>query len=145
MPYAITLLLDDEAAARIMSLTEALDRAGLAGPDARNGWPPHVTLGIYPDDAEVDALRSTVAILGRSWRALPIGFASLGVFPGNPRVLFVGPVVTSALLVRHAQLQARHRGEGHFASGTWVLHVALAQDLEGADAAGRALAVAAAA
>lgn len=145
MPCAMTLLLDDQAAARITRLTDALDRAGLAGPGARNGGPPHVTLGVYPDTAEVDALHATAAILGQSWRPLPVRFASLGVFPGTPGVLFVAPVVTSALLVRHAQLLARHRGDGHFASGAWVPHVTLLQDLEGSDAAARALAVAAAA
>ena len=144
MPYAITLLLDDEAAARITRLNDALDRAGLAGPAARSDAPPHVTLGVYSNGADADALRNTAATLGRSWRPLPVGFSSLGVFPGMPGVLFVAPVVTSALLVRHAQLLARHRCDGHFASGAWVPHITLAQDLAGPEAPGRALAVAAA-
>jgi 2'-5' RNA ligase len=145
MPYAIALVLDDDSAARVGALTDAVDRIGPAArPAVRQGGPPHITLGVYPDNVDAAGLRASVVALGGAWRALTVGLAGLGTFPGAPAVLFAAPVVTSALLVRHAQLAARHSGDPYYASGSWVPHLTLAQDLPDARALGDALAAVAA-
>jgi 2'-5' RNA ligase len=137
MPYAIALVLDEDSAALVATLTDRVDAVRRS---ERQGGPPHITLGVYPDDADAAALETSVRLLAASWRALTIGFSGFGVFPGQPGVLFAAPVVTSALLVRHAQLAARHAGDPYYASGRWVPHLTLAQDLPDARTMGDALA-----
>lgn len=131
MPYAIALVLDEDSAVRAGRLTDAVD--GVC-PAVRHGGPPHITLGVYPDDADAAALAASVAALGAGWRRLAVGFSGLGVFPAAGSVLYAAPVVTSALLVRHAQLLSRHVPDPLYASGAWVPHLTLAQDLADAPA-----------
>ncbi|HEY0419112.1 MAG TPA: 2'-5' RNA ligase family protein [Acetobacteraceae bacterium] len=142
MPYAVTLRLDDASAARIQALTETLADRGFAG--GPSVYPPHVTLGLYGDEADAEALAASVATLGASWRPLRVHLAAIGIFPGSPCTLWLLPVTTSALLVRHAQLVGRHTAHPHYASGAWVPHVTLLQRLAGPEEAGAALAASAA-
>ena len=125
MPYAITLRLDDSAATLIEALQGAL-RDGVA----EHAYPPHLTLAVCPDEAAEDALRATLADVARHWGALPIRLAGIGLFPGDPTVIWAAPVVTEDLLRRHASLHAalpaslRHP---HYRPGAWMPHVTLRQ------------------
>jgi 2'-5' RNA ligase len=124
MPYAVTLRLDADAAAHVRRLV-----AVLAADDLLH-YAPHVTLAVYPDDSNIDRLRHTVETLVAQWRALPVGFAGLGLFPGAASVLWVAPVVTAELLRLHAALLAAlPTAHPHYAPGTWVPHVTLVQQL----------------
>jgi len=86
MPYAVTLRLDEAAAAEVRRLW-ALVAAGDAAEYA-----PHVTLAVYPDDGDVGLLRDAVAVLAARWRALEVTFAGIGVFAGA--VVWLAPVAT---------------------------------------------------
>ena len=122
MPYAVTLRLDEAAAAEVRRLW-ALVAAGDAAEYA-----PHVTLAVYPDDGDVGLLRDAVAVLAARWRALEVTFAGIGVFAGA--VVWLAPVVTGELLRRHAELVgALPVAHPHYRVGAWVPHVTLAQEL----------------
>jgi 2'-5' RNA ligase len=123
MPYAFALRLDEADCAPLTALLQALAASGFAG------TPPRITLAAYPDHADPAALAATAAALSVQWKRLTVRFAGLGVFPGEPAVLRLLPVATSALLVRHAQLLARHPAQGPWASGAWVPHVTLSDAL----------------
>ena len=123
MPYAFALRLDEADVAPITTRLQALAASGIAD------TPPRITLAAYPDNADPAALAATAAALSVQWKRLTVRFAGLGVFPGEPAVLWLLPVATSALLVRHAQLLARHPAHGPWASGAWVPHVTLSDAL----------------
>ena len=127
MPYAITLRLDDADCAPVHTLLQALAASGITEPG--RGHAPRITLVEYPDNADAKALAATAAGLSVQWKRLPVRFAHLGVSPGAPSALWLAPVTNSALLVRHAQLLARHPGSGPWASGAWVPHLMLNADL----------------
>lgn len=130
MPHAVTLPLDAAAAERIRCLWRAL--AGQAGSDdaLRLGYPPHLTLAVLPDEAPVAAIEAAVSRAVEGWTALSTVLAGFGVFPGTPAVVWAAPVVTEALLARHAALCAAVAPLGlhpHYRPGQWVPHVTLSQ------------------
>lgn len=127
MPLAVTLRLDPAAAAPIEALWRILAAQGID--DAlRLGYPPHVTLALYPDDAAAAGIGAAVSAVSGDWDALPLAVAGYRVFPGPPAVLWAAPVVTARLLSRHAAL---HRalsgfpGDPHYRPDAWVPHITL--------------------
>lgn len=142
MPYAMTLRLDEADRAPVDTMLQALAASGIADDVIRFGYAPHITLAVYPDDADAKPLAATAAALSVQWKRLAVRFSHLGIFPGAPAVLWLAPVANSALLVRHAHLLARHPASGHWASGAWVPHLTLSAAL--ADGAALAAATAAA-
>ena len=140
MPLAVTLRLDDAAAGPIAAMWRALAEAGVDDGCLRLGYPPHVTMAIWPDEAPVESLAAAAERFGAEWDALPLALAGFGVFPGAPAVLWAAPVVTETLLARQAALVAAV-GESHchehYRPGRWVPHVTLGHT----HAPGRALEV----
>lgn len=139
MPYALTLRLHDLAAAPVLRMWETLAARGLSRDSLDLGYAAHVTLAIFPDTADADALAAAL----EGWTlARPLAFSGFGLFPGAPSVLFLAPVADAALLEAHAAL---HRSlppgcHAHYAPGHWVPHVTLARDLTDPAAAVAALA-----
>ena len=130
MPFAATLLLDDAAAAPISAMWRALAEGGVDDDRLRLGYPPHVTLAVWPEEAPVESLVAAVERFGAAWDALPFAPAGFGVFPGAPAVLWVAPVVTGATLARQAELvEAVPDAPCHplYRPGQWVPHVTLGQ------------------
>ncbi|HUB11777.1 MAG TPA: 2'-5' RNA ligase family protein [Acetobacteraceae bacterium] len=132
MPFAITLRLDDLTAPRLAGLWEALAAAGI-DTDCRDvGYPPHITLGIYADDASMEALGAVLPKLATNRAAIPIAFAGLGLFIEPAASVWAVPAPTEALLACHAALLralpdvAPHQ---HYRRGTWVPHVTLSGPL----------------
>ncbi len=126
------------AAAPVLAMWRALAESGVDDDCLRLGYPPHVTLAVWPEEAPVGPLDAAVARCGAEWGALSVAFAGFGVFPGTPAVVWAAPVVTEALLARQAALVAAVPGvpcHEHFRPGHWVPHVTLGQT----DAPGRAL------
>jgi 2'-5' RNA ligase len=123
MPYAVTLRLDEAAAAHLCRL-----QAALAADDLID-YAPHLTLAVYPDDSSIDDEPRAVERLVARWPPVAVEFAALGLFPGAS-VLWVAPVVTAELLRRHAELLAAlPTTHPLYRPGAWVPHVTLAQDL----------------
>jgi 2'-5' RNA ligase len=138
MPFAVTLRLDDIAAAPIEAMWRALAESGVDDDCLRLGYPPHVTLAVWPEEAPVEPLAAAVERFGAAWDALPVALAGFGMFPGAPAVLWAAPVVTGALLARQAALVAAVPGtpcHPHHRPGRWVPHVTLGRT----GAPGRAL------
>ena len=138
MPFAITLRLDPASAAAIEDLSRALAIENIDPPWV--GYAPHVTLAIFSDDATVDLLREATRQLADHWRALPVSFNAIGVFPGSSSILWAAPVVTTALLVRRAGIHVALPSlpaHPHYRADTWVPHVTLSGPVQDA---GRALA-----
>jgi 2'-5' RNA ligase len=135
MPTAVTLDLDDHAAARIEPLWDALERDATLPTTRRLGVRPHLSLAVY------DALapQKLLARLDRFAGALSpvaIGFANIGIFVnGSAATIFLGPVADRALLDLHDSF---HRAFAdclagciaHYRPGRWVPHLTLAQDVE---------------
>jgi 2'-5' RNA ligase len=137
MPFAITLRLDPVSAGTVEDLQLALAEAGIDTDQRDLGYGPHITLAIYPDDTSVDRLRAGLSQLG-VWRALPVRFGGIGLFPGPPCIFWIAPVVTAALLEMHAAILAAFPDQAvhpHYRQGAWVPHVSLSggvQDAPGA-------------
>jgi 2'-5' RNA ligase len=132
MPYAITLGLDTEAAALVVAMWESFAARGVSDDALRLGYPPHVTLAVFPDGADLGRLLAAARECAARWRGLPVALGSLGLFPGTPAVFFLAPVVTPSLLARHAELLALLTGEPidpHYQIGRWVPHITLAGGL----------------
>jgi 2'-5' RNA ligase len=139
MRTAVTLPLDKFAANTATALMRRLADAGLGRDMLDLGYPPHLTLGIWPS---ADGLAEAVERLARR-PPIAVQFAGLAVFPGNPAVLWLAPAGSGALLRLHASLAQRCPGaEPHYEPEAWVPHVTLSQQI--ADSAA-ALAVASAA
>jgi 2'-5' RNA ligase len=128
MPFAITLRFDPTTAPVIASLWRALAAARIDSDRHDLGYAPHVTLAIYGDDTPAATLREALPYASQAWDPLPVTLAGLGVFPGSSPILFAMPVVTPALLARHAALHAALRGlmpHAHYRPDAWVPHVTL--------------------
>jgi 2'-5' RNA ligase len=124
MPYALALRLDAALAARVEAMQRGLDAGS---PQTRPAYPPHLTLALYQDDIPIDTMLSLLPDVVEEWDALRISLAGLGVFPADG-VIWAAPVVTAALLDRHARL---HAALGDFLChpdyrpGSWMPHVTL--------------------
>jgi 2'-5' RNA ligase len=130
VPYAVTLRLGAAAAAPIEAMWRALAAAGLHDDALALGYPPHLTLAIQPDTVDPARLRDAAARCAATWSTEPLRFAGFGLFVAPEPVLFLAPVVTDALLVRHAALAtmlADLPGDPHYRPGAWVPHVTLAK------------------
>jgi 2'-5' RNA ligase len=132
MAYAITLRLNSAAASWVVAMWNQLAALGMSDDAIQVGYPPHLTLAVFPDDADPDRLRAAARDAAAGWRPLTISLASLGLFPGTPAGIFLAPVVTTELLTVHAGLLSALAGEKvdpHYQPGRWVPHVTLAKDL----------------
>jgi 2'-5' RNA ligase len=132
VPYAITLKLDAAAAAPVVAMWETLAARGVSDDAIALGYPPHLTLAVFPNSADPSRLLAVTRAWADERQPLTITLASLGLFPGSPGALFLAPVVTAALIEMHAGLLTSLAGEPvdpHYQRGQWMPHVTLARDL----------------
>ena len=132
MPYAVTAPLDSTAAATVERMWHELaDRIGADG-GVGLGCAPHISLAILSDMAP--AAKIEEAVFGgvlNNWEPFDVVLASIGVFPGVPPVVWIGPVVTERLLTWHASLYAALASlpvHPHYHPDAWVPHVTLSQE-----------------
>jgi 2'-5' RNA ligase len=132
MGYAITLRLDATAAVTVEAMWHALASRNLTVEALSLGYPPHLTLAVFAEDANPERLLAAARECAGHWPKTPTTFASLGLFAGPPSTLFLAPIVTPELLARHATLLTLVAGEPidpHYQRGQFVPHVTLASDL----------------
>jgi hypothetical protein len=101
MPYAISLLLDDEGGASIREYWSALVEADISRSMLELGYPPHITLRIYED---LDLI-SAVNILQRSFvsrACIHVVLDQLDIF-ADTGVLYAGSSEPSQLFEAHAR------------------------------------------
>jgi 2'-5' RNA ligase len=128
MPVAVVLRLDASTAGFIDAMAESL-------PDRRSGdrnrsYPPHLTLAIFSDSVDAADLDAALAATTGRWKALPVTLAGIGVFPGDPSLVWLAPAPTDELLARHATLRralADLPYHPEYDVGAWVPHVTLAR------------------
>ncbi len=143
MPYAVTMPLDNAAAAAVERMwCELADRIGDDG-GVRLGYAPHISLAILSDLAPAAKIEKAVfgSVLN-NWEPFDVVLASIGVFPGVPPVVWIGPVATERLLARHASLYAALAPfpvEPHYRPDAWVPHVTLSK--EGLSSAAQAIGI----
>jgi 2'-5' RNA ligase len=128
MPFAITLRLDPVNAVAIEDMWRILAEAGIDTDRRDLGYAPHVTLAIYPDDTSADSLSTVLRRVAAHWRALPVTLRGIEVFSGPSSILWAAPVVTPALLARHAEIHTALSNlavHPHYRPQAWVPHVTL--------------------
>jgi 2'-5' RNA ligase len=140
MPYAVTLPLDNAAAAHVQRMWRALSK--LAGDDdvLCLGYIPHITLSILSDTVPVDEVADTIRAIAKSCAAFPVVLVGLGVFPGPTSVIWAAPAMTQRLLMLHSELHAALSPfpvHPHYQPGGWLPHVTLSE--KGQPSAARAI------
>jgi len=131
MPYAVTLPLDDAAAAHVRRMWSALSEQAGADDAIRLGYEPHITLAVLPDALPVADVEHAACRAAASWTVLPVALAGFGIFPGATPVIWVAPIVTADLLAIHASLHADLAPlpvDPHYRPGFWMPHVTLSQE-----------------
>jgi 2'-5' RNA ligase len=130
VPYAVTLRLHDDAAAAIDALWHRLADEGVSDSMAALGYRPHLTLAIATD-VDVPAAIRALERFAATHAALAVPFVGIGAFLAPARVLWAAPRVDRALLDLQAALHETLAwpAHPHYASGTWVPHCTLAEDL----------------
>jgi 2'-5' RNA ligase len=130
MAYAVTLRLDDDAAARVRVLWDALSAAGFANHAARLGYEPHLTLALLDDPADASRLGETVRTISAEWRTMPLSLSAIAAFATAPATLWLAPTVTAPLLQLHAALCAALPSvHPHYRPAAWIPHVTLSDDV----------------
>jgi 2'-5' RNA ligase len=128
MPFGVTLCFDPLSASTITKMWEVLASRGIDTDRHQLGYAPHITLAVYPDDAPATQLTAALQQLAATWCALPVALNGLGIFPSPAAVFWAAPIVTPALLTRHAAVQAALpdlQTHAHYRLGAWVPHVTL--------------------
>ena len=129
VPFAVSLLLDDASAGEVERLWSALAEADLSRSMLELGHPPHVTLGVYEHLDTPATIRAIEALLVRAVR-LPVRFNDIGVFPGEPGVLYLGPASDElASIHRHLHHAVGDDAHPHYRPESWVPHCTLATGL----------------
>lgn len=131
MPYAVQLYLDSRTESAVRTMWEAVAACGVSSflPDA--GGRPHVTLAVS-DTLDVTGLSDALQAIADARPAFRVVFSSVGVFPAQDTVVFLGAVVSRALLDLHDQVHeavGAHTGTawGHYLPERWVPLCTLAQ------------------
>jgi 2'-5' RNA ligase len=128
MPYAISLLLDDEGGDAIRGHWSALARAGISRSMLDLGYPPHITLRIY-DDLD---LNPAVNSLKRSFESAAIVHVVLDQLRtfSDTGVLYAGSSSASQLFDAHERAGIlTQQCHPHYMDGHWIPHCTLATDL----------------
>ena len=138
MPFTVQLDLDAAADATLGTLAEKL--AGIPGLATvrQLGDVHHISLAIY-DDPPLDRFVPALAAFAETLTPFEVGLASIGLFADITNVVFLGVVVTDALLALHRRA---HEALGAFRGccweyylpKAWVPHVSLALDATSAAA-----------
>jgi len=142
MPLAVALRLDTVTSQKIEAIWRVLAEEGIDHDREALAYPPHVTLGIYPDDVPLAALQATLQAVTATWHRLPLSLAGFGLFVEPAPVVWIAPVVTTALLALHGELQTalgHLSGNPHYRPDAWVPHVTLSGSLRNPEAAIRTI------
>jgi 2'-5' RNA ligase len=128
MPIAVTLLLDDALAGMIRTMWRDVAAATGDGAMLSLDYPPHLTLLRIEDDAAAEPVLHALSQEAAGMRRMSLTLAGIGVFPGEPSVVWAVPVVSAELLRWHRRWHERLAGllhHSHYGLDAWVPHVTL--------------------
>jgi 2'-5' RNA ligase len=145
MPFTLQLDLDADTEAKLGELAQAL--SGIPGlvTVRQLGAAHHISLAIYDDLAlagpPLEQFVPALAAFAETFTPFEVHLASIGLFADTTNVVFLGVLVTDALLALHHRVHAalgafRDACWAHYLPGAWVPHVSLA--LDATDAAAQA-------
>ncbi len=130
MAYAVEIYFDAETDRTVRKIWEAIAEAGLNSYMLEANYRPHFTLGVC-EELDVAGMKAALDEFAEEYSPLPLALSSLGIFPGEEGVLFLGVTVARSLLDLHA---AFHRAFAKYAQqqseyytvGNWIPHCTLA-------------------
>lgn len=132
MPFTVQLDVDAAAEATLGALAESL--AGIPGLATvrQLGDVHHISLAIY-DDPPLEQFVPALAAFAGTLTPFEVRLANIGLFADATNVVFLGVVVTEALLALHRRAHAaldafRESCWEYYLPGAWVPHVSLALD-----------------
>ncbi len=132
MVHVIEAFFDPTTDAAIRAVWRALGERGIASPGDEPVARPHLTLCVYGAIDLSNAAAPLVTLAAGS--AVPLTFASLGLFPPSAREagVFAAPIVTAELLALHRrvrELLVAHASDPapYYAPGQFVPHCTLTQ------------------
>ena len=131
--FAVEMLLDSTADARVRAIWRALADRGLPSPLLAAGHSPHVSLAVA-DGLDVDALVPRLEALLALEQAPRAVLAHASVFGTKDGVVFLGAVATRELLDLHARCfpifeTAAVKPWAYYRPGAWVPHCTIASGL----------------
>ncbi len=140
MTVTIALDLDPNAAAVVDWLAGTLEHGAGLPSYRQTGLAPHLALATY-DAADIADLAPRLDLWAAAAPPPAIRLGSLGVFGGPTGTLFLAPIVAPALLALHESFHAAFADLAplrwpFYETGSWIPHVALAQELDGLSLAG---------
>jgi RimJ/RimL family protein N-acetyltransferase len=126
MGFAVEMYLDAEAETRVLTLWDALARAGVTCYLPDIGSRPHISLAVF-SEVDADYLQADLADFAHRTLRIPITLSTVGLFPLTAGVVYIAPVVTPDLLAIHRSYHKRLAKLGvpaidYYRPGTWVPH-----------------------
>lgn len=131
MPVAVVLRLDEISARQVEALIETLPDQCVV-----RRRPPHIRLATYDDGVDVARLDEALAQAVRMWTKVSVSLAGIGVFPGEPSILWMAPTpihdsMRWHLAVNEALVDVAGRHSYEF--GIWTPYVVLGHSAYPAD------------
>src|SRR5262245_20063963 len=130
MAIAVSLWFDLELETRMRRLWSDLGAAGINSSLFDGRYRPHITLGVWDIRTEADLERALISWLADK-RKFSVDFRSIGIFPDGNGVVFLQPLVSSALLGFQREAYALGSRFGvpastHCDPDRWVPHCTMA-------------------
>jgi 2'-5' RNA ligase len=137
MDYAVVLYFDAKSQARLLGVMEDLCRAGVNRYLLDGGIRPHITLAYWNDQKGIDVTEA-IKRYAQAVKGTKVLFSSIGIFPADPKVVYLSPVKDEALIRLHQGLYEELDGKiGNFSQNYtpdyWVPHCTLATKLTEAE------------
>jgi 2'-5' RNA ligase len=134
MPYTVQLDLNTADDSEIAKISDWLERIPGLETVSRIGDVHHISLAVN-EDLPVEPFVAELEQFAAGVSPIVVQLAHLGVFPGVPSVLFLGPVMTKELFALHHRFHSAFASfagacGGHYRPGRWVPHVTLAMNAE---------------
>ncbi|MGE5607387.1 MAG: 2'-5' RNA ligase family protein [Bacteroidota bacterium] len=137
MDYAVTLNFDEKSQAQLLGMMEDLCRAGVNRYLLDLGIRPHITLAYWKDQNGIDVtdeIRRFAGVVKGTY----VLFSSIGIFPADPRVVYLSPVKDDGLIKLHNGLYQELNGKienysQNYTPDYWVPHCTLATKLSEAE------------
>ena len=130
MPFVAELYFDPPTEARIREAWSALDEAGISDSMPKEGYRPHISLGIC-EHLELDAFAQELSTFAASITPFRLLFPSIGIFSTSEGVVYWSGTATSQLINLHTAFHeifkkyAKEQRE-YYTVGQWVPHCTLA-------------------
>lgn len=133
MPYALELYFDSALEERVRTIWTHLADAGVTNKPLAMGGRPHVSVAVC-ERLEAEPFRTALEAFAKAASPVEIVLATVGVFSGSGRVLFLAPIVSRDLLALHEQFYHCYvphavNPDANYRPGGWVPHCTLAMDL----------------